>query len=309
MKQLRTSIFLATLCLLSCIFFVGCGEEPVVTVNYYIDDAKVEEIPDRNFYDILTLDSTNADANATWNQNTWSLTHTPVKKDTEINIYFEYTKHPFKINGVGYDDLLEAFATIPLDTPITIELTRDYEGFISSPMNSDITLNLNGFTLDGVGFDTISCNGKMTINGEGTITNTVFGEYSKSIVNYGILTLNNVTLENKTSNVTIWNSNNGGSVLRANDCQISHEQDCIVIINSGDMALANCNVTGNGVETHPTIYSNVETATLALYGGSVKNTSTGYTIYRELGSVSFNEITVENTYGLEEGPTETNDNE
>lgn len=299
MKQLRTSIFLATLCLLSCIFFTGCAEEPVVTVNYYVDDAKVEEIPDRNFYDIVTLDCTNTDANATWNQNTWSLSYTPVKKDTEINIYFEYTKHPFKIDGVGYDDLMEAFARIPMNGPITIELTRDYNGFISSPMGSSITLNLNGFTLDGVGFDTISCNGTMTINGVGTITNTVFGEYSKSLVNYGALTLNNVTIENSTSNVTIWNSNNGGSTMALNDCTISHSQDCIVIINSGDMNLNNCNVTGSGLETHPCIYSNAEGAALNLNGGSVKNIATGYTIYRELGSITLKDCAVENTYGLD----------
>ncbi len=303
MKTVRTSIFLVALCALSCLFFAGCGEEPVVTVNYFVDDTKVEEVPDRNFYDIITLDSTNADANATWNQNTWSLTYTPVKKDTEINVYFEYTKHPFKIDGVGYDDLLEAFATISMDAPITIELTRDYEGFISSPMGSDITLNLNGFTLDGVGFDTISCNGKMVINGEGTITNSVFGEYSKSLVNYGALTLNNVTVENSTSNVTIWNSNNGGSTMALNDCQISHTQDCIVIINSGEMNLNNCTVTGAGAETHPTIYSNVEGAVLNLNGGSVKNTATGYTIYREFGIVTLNECDAENTYGLEEEET------
>ncbi len=305
MKKIRTSIFLAALCAFSCFLFAGCGEEPVVTVNYYVDDAKVEEIPDRNFYDIVTLDCTNTDANATWNQNTWSLTYTPVKKDTEINVYFEYTKHTFKIDGVGYDDLLEAFAAIPMNAPVTIELTKDYEGFISSPMGSDITLNLNGFTLDGVGFDTISCNGKMTINGEGTITNTVFGEYSKSLVNYGALTLNNVTIENNTSNVAIWNSNNGGSTMALNDCKISHIQDCIVIINSGEMNLNNCEVTGVGLETHPTIYSNTEGAILNLNGGSVKNSETGYTIYRELGTVNLKDCAVENTYGLEETEEET----
>ncbi len=298
MKKAQTSFFLVVLCILSCLLFAGC-EEPVVTINYYADGNKVEEVPDRNFYDIATLDCTNGDANATWNQNTWSLTYTPVKQDTEINVYFEYTQHPFKIDGVGYDDLLEAFTLIPEGQSITIELTRDYEGFISTPVGSDITLNLNGFTIDGVGFDTISCNSKMVINGEGTITNSVFGEYSKSIVNYGALTLNNVTIKNSTSNVTIWNSNNGGSTMVMNDCSVSHSQDCIVIINSGEMNLNNCEVTGVGLETHPTIYSNIETAVLNLNGGSVKNTETGYTIYREFGTVNNNGCTAENTYGLE----------
>lgn len=298
MKQLRTGFLLFLLCLLSCLTFTGC-KEPVVTINYFVDGIKTDAVPDYTFYDVISIESTNEAANATWNENTRSLAYTPVKKDTEINIYFEYTKYPFKINGVGFESLQDAFNSAVSDGSIIIETTANYTGHATTPTNSDITLNLNGFTLDGAGENTIICNGKLIINGEGTITNSVSGDFSKSLVNYGALTINNVTIDNATSNVSVWNSNNGGSTMVMNECTVTHSQDCIVIINSGEMNLNNCTISGIGGETHPTIYSNTDIAVLNLNGGTVTNHATGYTAFLENGIININNCVIENTYGLE----------
>mgnify|MGYP003302783905 CR=1 FL=1 len=115
-------------------------------------------------------------------------------KASTVNVYFNYTVLPFKINGMGYASLQEAFNAVTDSTPVTIETTANYVGFGATPVGSDITLNLNGFTLDGQGFDTITNNGTLVINGDGIITNTIAGDYSKSLVNYGNLTINNVTV-------------------------------------------------------------------------------------------------------------------
>lgn len=286
------------ICLLFGLFMIGC-KEPVVTVQYYVDGVLSEKAPDASFYDIVSIESTNEDANATWNQGTWSLTYTPAKKDTDILIYFEYTKSPFKINNIGYPGLQEAFDAAANTPGATINMTADYSGYGATTIGSDIILNLNGFTLDGVGFDTIINNGKLLVNGKGSVTNSVAGEYSKSIVNYGALTINDVTLTNSTSNVTVWNSNNGGSTMVMNNCNISHTQDCIVFINSGEANLNSCTVNGNGEQTHPTIYSNDAMAVLNLNSGSVTNSSTGYTAYLEEGIINIQDCNIENTYGLE----------
>lgn len=288
MKHFRTGFLLLLLFLASAFLLSGC-KEPVTTIHYYVDGVVADAAPDRNFYDIVSVKSTNPDTNATWNNTTWSLTYTPPRKDTEINIYFEYTEFPFKIDGVGYETLQDAFAAANAGTATTIETTADYSGYAATPVGSDIVLNLNGFTLDGSGFDTIICNGKLIINGEGCITNSVVGEYSKSLVNYGALTVNNVTVTNDTTNVSVWNSNNGGSTMALNNCEITHSQNSIVIINSGEMNLNNCNVTGLGDETHPAIYGNTDISVTNINGGSVINTASGFAICWEAGTMNCSE--------------------
>lgn len=279
---------------------IGC-EEPVLTVNYYIDGELNNTTPDRNFYDFVSIECSNEKAQATWDENTWKLTTADIKKDTTVNIYFKYTDSPFKINGVGYATLQDAFNSVTDTTPTVIETTADFSGFAATPVGSDITLNLNGFMLDGIGFDTVTCNGTLVINGEGLITNTVSGEYSKSLVNYGNLTINNVTVENTTSNVAVWNSNNGGSVMTINDCTITREElDRIVVINSGEMYFNSGSITGAGDKTHPVIYNNADIAVLTLNGGTVINTSDNYTVYCDAGTVIHNDTVAENTYGVEE---------
>ncbi len=282
------------------IFLCGCGE-PVITVNYYIDGTLSNSVPDRNFYDFVSIESNNEKADITWDMTSWQLMTENVKKDTTINIYFEYTASPFKINGVGYATLQDAFNSVTDTAPVIIETTADYAGFAATPVGSDITLNLNGFTLDGEGFDTITCNGTLVINGKGTITNTVDGEYSKSLVNYGNLTIKDINVENTTANVAIWNSNNGGSIMNIDNCTITRDElDCIVVINSGEMHFNSGTITGAGDKTHPVLYNNAEVAVLHLNGGMITNTSGNYTVYRDEGTVIQNDTVFENGYGLED---------
>lgn len=294
-------IVLCFLCtFLIALLMVGC-KEPEVTVHYYVDGTISNSIPDRNFYDFTSIESDNANATVVWDEATWQLSTENIKKRTTVNIYFNYTSSPFKMNGTGYDSLQDAFNAVTDANPVTIETTADFNGFGATPVGSDITLNLNGFTLDGQGFDTITCNGKLTINGKGTITNTVPGEYSKSLVNYGTLTINNVTVENHTANVSIWNSNNGGSTMTIEECTITRsEPDCIVIINSGEMHFISGTITGAGDKTHPVIYNNADISLLYLNGGCIINTSGEYTVYNDAGSVIRVDTEAENTYGIKE---------
>ena len=299
MKHLH-KLLLATIFIL-CFgtLFTGCAE-PELTVNYYVDGTLNNTAPDRNFYDFVSIESDNEKSGATWDMNTWTLSTDTIKKDTTVNVYFNTTVSPFKINGTGYATLQDAFNSVTDTTPVVIETTADFTGFAATPVGSDITLNLNGFTLDGEGFDTITNNGKLTINGDGCITNTVAGEYSKSLVNYGQLTLNNVTVENTTANVAVWNSNNGGSVMHINDCNIIREElDCIVVINSGEMHFNSGSITGAGDKTHPVVYNNTDIAVLNLNGGIITNTSGNYTVYCDAGTVVHNDTVAENTYGID----------
>lgn len=300
MKHTKVILLNLLLIFILSVFLCGC-KEPEVTVNYYVDDALSNTAPDRNFYDFISIESNNEKANITWDMSSWQLVTENIKKDTIVNIYFEYTSSPFKINGIGYSTLQDAFNSVTDTAPVTIETTADYAGFAATPINSNITLNLNGFTIDGEGFDTITCNGTLVINGEGTITNTVDGEYSKSLVNYGNLTINNIFVENTTANVAIWNSNNGGSVMNIDNCTITRDElDCIVVINSGEMHFNSGTITGAGDKTHPVLYNNAEVAVLHLNGGMITNTSDNYTVYRDEGTVIHNDTVFENSYGLED---------
>ena len=288
---LITPILLITLC--------AC-QNAEVNINYYVDGNLSVAPPDWNFYDVEKVETDNEKINVSWDNTTWALQYDEIKKDTQINVYFAYTKSPFKIDGVGYASLQDAFASVTDSTSVTIETTADYEGFGATPVGSDIILNLNGFTLDGNGFDTITCNGTLTVNGEGTITNTVLGEYSKSLVNYGTLTINNVTVENTTANVSVWNSNNGGSIMNINECSITREQpDCIVVINSGEMHINSGTIIGAGDKTHPVVYNNADIAVLHLNGGSITNTGDGYTVYKDEGEVISNGTEFVNSYGID----------
>lgn len=300
MKHTKVILLNLLLIFILSVFLCGC-KEPEVTVNYYVDDALSNTAPDRNFYDFISIESNNEKANITWDMSSWQLVTENIKKDTIVNIYFEYTSSPFKINGIGYSTLQDAFNSVTDTAPVTIETTADYAGFAATPINSNITLNLNGFTIDGEGFDTITCNGTLVINGEGTITNTVDGEYSKSLVNYGNLTINNIIVENTTANVAIWNSNNGGSIMNIDNCTITRDElDCIVVINSGEMHFNSGTITGAGDKTHPVLYNNAEVAVLHLNGGMITNTSDNYTVYRDEGTVIHNDTVFENSYGLED---------
>ncbi len=298
MKYAKRNLLILVLTFIT-MSFIGCAE-PTLTVNYYIDGELSNTAPDRNFYDLLSIECNNEKADVTWDESIWKLTTNDIKKDTTVNIYFTYTESPFKINGTGYATLQDAFHSVTDNTPVVIETTADFVGFAATPVGSDITLNLNGFTLDGQGFDTITCNGTLVINGDGCITNTISEEYSKSLVNYGNLTINNVMVLNTTDNVAIWNSNNGGSTMTINNCTITRDEpDRIVIINSGEMHLNSGTITGAGDKTHPVVYNNADIAVLHLDGGMIVNTSDNYTVYCDAGTVIHNDTIAENTYGVD----------
>lgn len=299
MKYLNKILLTTILTIAAAWMLCGCSD-PVVTINYYVDDQLSNTAPDWNFYDFTSIECDNEKVTPEWNNEAWKLSYGDVKKDTEINVYFHYTDSPFKINGTGYATLQDAFSSVTTDAPVTIETTADFNGFAATPLNSDITLNLNGFTLDGQGVDTITCNGTLTINGKGCITNTIAGEFSKSLVNYGNLTINNVTIKNTTANVSVWNSNNGGSIMNINDSVITRDEpDRIVIINSGEMHFNSGEVTGAGDKTHPVIYNNADISVLHLNGGTITNVSGNYTVYNDLGTVISNGTVYDNPYGVE----------
>ena len=139
----------------------------------------------------------------------------------------------------------------------------------------------------------------MTIYGAGTITNSVDGEFSKSIVNYGELTLQGVTVTNSTNSVAIWNSENGSSVLTIKDSDISHSlASAMTVVNSGTMEIVSGSITGCGDSFHPTLYNNRSQSVLTLTGGSITNTADGYAIYNESGTVNLGEATYSESYNI-----------
>lgn len=281
-------------------FLVGCGKNSmgVPKVKYIVDGKEVKSAPDRNLYKAVSIESNSKDATIVWDVATWTLQTSNTTGKETVNVYFEYQDKPVTVDGIGFDTLQDAFNYIGTDAK-RIYLTKDVMGGGNTAKDSDIAIELNGFTLDGAGVDAIINNGKMTIYGEGTITNTVDGDYSKSIVNYGELTLQGVTVTNSTNSVAIWNSENGSSVLTIKDCNISHTLSSVMtIVNSGTMEIVSGTITGCGDSFHPTIYNNRGTSVLTLTGGSITNTADGYAIYNESGTVNLGEATYSESYNI-----------
>lgn len=208
---------------------------------------------------------------------------------------------PFVVNETaGFETLQEAFNSVKEGEKAVIEVNKSFTGSSITKLGTEITLNLNGFTIDGCGENTITNNGILTIQGNGLITNTLEGKHSKSLVNYGTLVMNEVTLENETTSVALWNSNNGLSNATLCDCVVNGSRpDCILIINSGEMTLESGTVTGVGDALHPAVYNNTDSAMLTINGGIITNSGEGYAIYREAGTVNTNNILIENTYGVD----------
>ena len=167
-------------------------------------------------------------------------------------------------------------------------------------MGSSIKLVLGGFTLTGSGSDVIVNNGTMLITGEGTIDCTGSTE-AKTIVNFGSLTMNQVTVNNSTPSFSVWNSNNGQSILEMTACTIVRtETDVIPVINSGTMTVTQCTITGAGDVTHPTLMNNHANAVLMVKGSTITNTGSGYSVYKESGEVTIDgSSTYPNPYGLD----------
>ena len=279
----------------------ACGD-PKLKVTYSVDGKIVEELPDQGLYEIKSIKTNNKNANATWDCNTWSLKTDTLTKNTTVDLDFTYTSHPFTVNGMGYDTLQEAFNAAGT-TSAKICLTKDAEGSGVTAVGSDITLSLNGFTLDGAGSDTIVNNGSMTITGAGTLTNTApGGDNSKTLVNFGTMTVSDVTIENSTKSFSVWNSNNGQSSMSLTNCTVNRsETEIIPVINSGIMTVSGCTISGCGDLTHPTLLQNDGKASLTISGSTITNGGAGYSVYRESGTVNMDSSTnAPNPYGIED---------
>jgi len=294
---LLTSVFSLVL------LFAGCNEDEtgVPKVKYIVDGQEQESAPDKNFYKAVSIESNSKDASIVWDVATWSLETANTTGKETVNVYFEYQDKPVTVDGIGFNSLQEAFNYTGTESK-RIYLTKDVTGGGNTAPGSDVSLEMGGFTIDGVGENTIVNNGTMTIYGAGTITNTVNGEYSKSIVNYGNLTLQGVTVTNSTGSVAIWNSENGESILTIRDSDISHTDPSVMtVVNSGTMEIVSGNISGNGDSFHPVLYNNKSASVLTLTGGSVTNTADGYAIYNESGVINPGATTYNNSYNMPSG--------
>lgn len=282
--------------------FAGCDKEANKDpkVHYIVDGEEAKEAPDKNFYKAVSIESNSEDAVVVWDVATWKLETSNVTGKETINVYFEYQDKPVTVDGIGFNTLQEAFDYIGAGNK-RVYLTKDVNGSGTSAVGSVINIELNGFTIDGIGEDTIINNGEMYIFGAGVITNTVNGDYSKSIVNYGTLTLQGVEVTNTTDSVTVWNSENGSSTLTIKDSNISHIKSSVMtVVNSGNLEIVSGSITGTGDSFHPTLYNNRGTSVLTLTGGNIANTADGYAIYNESGAVVYGMGTYGDSYNMPE---------
>lgn len=296
---IKKSLPILLTALLFCFILTACGD-PELKVNYSIDGKKTEELPPQGLYEIKGIKCSNKKANATWDCNSWTLKTDPLTKNTTVDLDFTYTGHPVTVNGIGFDDLQSAFNAVPEGSHAEVHLTKDLTGSGITPVGSDITLHMNGFTLDGAGSDTIVNCGNLEIVGDGTVTNTSgSGTNSKSLVNYGTLTATNVIFENSTPSFSVWNSNNGQSNMTLTGCTIIRsEADIIAFVNSGTATLSGCTVTGGGDLTHPAVLQNEGKASLNISGSTITNTGSGYSVHRESGSINIDDSSsCPNSYG------------
>ncbi len=280
--------------------FTGCDKEETgePKVKYFVDGQEAESAPDKNFYKAVSIESNSKEATIVWDVATWSLETSNTTGKETVNIYFEYQTKPVTVDGIGFDTLQDAFNYIGADAK-SIYLTKDVIGGGNTAKGSDIRIELGGFTIDGQGKDTIINNGTMKIYGAGTITNSVNGEYSKSIVNYGDLALIGVTVTNDTDSVAIWNSENGSSILTVDNSDISHSHSNVMtVVNSGTMEIKSGTITGVGDSFHPVVYNNRGSSVLTLTGGSITNNSDGYAIYNESGVINLGGTTYTESYNM-----------
>ena len=292
-------LFLSVLAAMT-IGLTACSD-PQLKVNYSVDGKKVEEMPSQGLYEIVSIRCSNKKANATFDCDSWSLKTEPLTKNTTVDLDFTYTSSPITVNGRGYEDLQSAFNAAG-NGKAEIHITRDITGYGITPEGSDITLVLNGFSIDGMGTTTIENCGILNIVGNGCIANSEgSGDKCKCLVNYGTLNADNVTFTNHTDCYMIWNSNNGQSLMTLNNCDATRTgSDVIALINSGNLSLNGCTISGGGDLTHPALLQNDANATMEVASSTITNTGSGYSLYRESGSVMVSDDSnCPNSYGVE----------
>lgn len=289
-------LYIFTLALGISLHISGCTqkEEPApvdtpynLEIKYTIDGVETETVPNGQFYDVNSITG-GKEVNAEWDVESWSLNvDEPKHSDVICTVDFTYTKSPFKMNNVGYASLQDALNAVTTDTPAVIDMTGSYNGYGITVVDTDVTLNLNGFTIDGMGSDTITNQGNLTIMGNGLLTNSITGEYTKTIVNYGTLTLKDLKITNSTDNVTVWNSFNGYSTINLYNCDVTHAVSASnVIINSGTMNLYGGLYHAASDVGYSVIKLNHSGAILNYYDGSIVNSKDGFTVTLVEGNVS-----------------------
>lgn len=258
--------------------------EFAVKVIYSVDGEVTAELPDGLHYDYVSVEG-GEDINAEWDISAWELITEEAESGTyTCTVNFTATSAAFKMNNAGYNSLQAAFDAAP-SRAVVIDCLEDFEGHGITSADSNITLNLNGHTISGDGSDTIVNRGTLHIVGDGTLTGVVDGEYTKTIANYGTLSLKDLTITNATGSTTIWNSHNSYSIMDITNCSITHElADSNVIINSGIMNLHSGVIYSSASEGFSLVKINEDNAVLNYYDGSFSCTGDGFTVTRLAGT-------------------------
>ena len=89
--------------------------------------------------------------------------------------------------------------------------------------------------------------------------------------------------------------------MELHNCLIERgEPEIIALVNSGTLLLDGCTVSSGGDLAHPTILQNAADATLKLVNSKVTNSGSGYSIFRESGTVEVDSASqCPNAYGIE----------
>lgn len=116
---------------------------------------------------------------------------------------------PAENEGVKTIDELNAAITAAGETETTIKLAADITGDVVVPEKANITIDLNGKKITNSVGHTITNNGTLTIEGEGTVDNITHGK--AALYNKGTVTLNGGTFDRTQENGQSDSSSGGNS--------------------------------------------------------------------------------------------------
>ena len=116
---------------------------------------------------------------------------------------------PAENEGVKTIDELNAAITAAGETETTIKLAADITGDVVVPEGVNITIDLNGKKITNSDGHTITNNGTLTIEGEGTVDNITHGK--AALYNKGTVTLNGGTFDRTQENGQSDSSSGGNS--------------------------------------------------------------------------------------------------
>lgn len=116
---------------------------------------------------------------------------------------------PTENEGVKTIDELNAAIIVAGETETTIKLAADITGDVVVPEGVNITIDLNGKKITNSDGHTITNNGTLTIEGEGTVDNITHGK--AALYNKGTVTLNGGTFDRTQENGQSDSSSGGNS--------------------------------------------------------------------------------------------------